>query len=446
MVEPASLFVGPLLKFGLDFVQGSIQDQRRYAQNLDLRIIDHTLNQERDESGFERNLVLEQIRSEDQNARLVLEKVLAEDQRLAQDEYDNYPIRGGVGQLRRDLAADQQSVAGHRPLLLLIPPDGVPDELWVSLRTRIRGEVQGYQDKGLLFQRAADRRFNWPHSALFVNDLYDLPTILVDLLLDEDYVDVHIGGCNLGTAQSTRVQVLRSACRLDLAPGTRAALEPRQLEDRSSSQIDASRFTVRMTAAKLVRVCVAACVDGYFVLRREGHDELLDDALAQLPDLGDPAQFDLPLDALADPAYHLLHRAARASARKDTRAAVQDVHSALSLVASVDYGAGMPMEQLIRQARDLGGIHRKHVAKATTVLQGMPPSTKGRREALAALAELSADPTVREPNEFVAPRSGRDMTKPEERTGRPIHWQPGAPPPLLPRSRDPYGPRRNPYS
>jgi biotin carboxyl carrier protein len=82
----------------------------------------------------------------------------------------------------------------------------------------------------------------------------------------------------------------------------------------------------RELAARAVALCVVAAVDCFHLLSARRYDEQFDDATAAAALVADdwPADLGLSAEVVADPAYHLLHRAARLLRRAD-EASARDV-------------------------------------------------------------------------------------------------------------------------
>ena len=173
------------------------------------------------------------------------------------------------------------------------------------------------QNADLAIVMQTDRSFSWPHYALVEYDLRDVPTILISVEVVTGWFSVMVGGCNLGGERAVRR--MRQVAWLPLpdnaywTPARLAALESTSVSGlrRPASPEDlAGLESLQMEwVTRLAVVAVVAAVDSYYLLRRRGYDECLDEAGAKLmPDLATGLELAIPAAGLADPAYHFLHQ------------------------------------------------------------------------------------------------------------------------------------------
>jgi hypothetical protein len=92
-------------------------------------------------------------------------------------------------------------------LLVLLAPllDEVGNSPWTGLRQPIIRELGRYERDGLITVQWAERSAHWPYPGLYWNDLYGIPTLLVEVGLDQQTFDVRLGGCHLVSGASSPV-------------------------------------------------------------------------------------------------------------------------------------------------------------------------------------------------------------------------------------------------
>ena len=212
----------------------------------------------------------------------------------------------------------------------------------------------------------ADRWMSWPHAALIRHDLQDVPTIVVSAALINKNLVLRLGGCNLGGDD-----VIRPFRQLLYAPlpssvfWTEARLAALESTSRNAFQrppadtADFERLLQLEWAARTALVGVVAAIDAYFLLRRRGYREHLDDAAALVsPEValaGTPSRE----GALADPAYHLMHRARRQLAAGAHAEATANVCEALRVLAGDE---DRPPDEAVLAALSAGRLESWHRA------------------------------------------------------------------------------------
>lgn len=99
-------------------------------------------------------------------------------------------------------------------------------------------------------------------------------------------------------------------------------------------------------------------------MRSRGHSELTDDAAARYG-VGQewPADHGLPLSLVADPAYHLLHRAVRLLRRGDVLGADRALAEALTCLGGASHAKRPRWPALITAAGRSGQMERHHLTK-----------------------------------------------------------------------------------
>lgn len=289
-------------------------------------------------------------------------------------ELATYPIVGGPGTLAGALALD-----AVRPLVLIVPPRGDGDVTrWGDrLVNRVYTDLGRYHD--ILQVRMADRPFQWPHAGLYAEDLVGVPTVIVELLTDRERLDIRVGGCHLGFGDPA-VLPMRPMAPLRFP---RAEHWTADLVDQLNRSAPQHLFTLvqprtdeeladlnHELAARVSTLCVVAMVDCHHLASVPGYDERLDQAMAAAGVVGaNWPDEPMPLPLVADPAYHLLHRAMRRHGRSQRTAADEDVRLAAALLADTDADPRTPLGDLLNAAVTTGRLHHKHVIKLRAALE-----------------------------------------------------------------------------
>jgi hypothetical protein len=281
-------------------------------------------------------------------------------------ELQNYPVRSGPGQLRGDI-----ELLGREelPLVVLFVPShedddadarGLPRLLQAALTDLLVTHELEFMTV------VADRWMSWPHAALVRHDLRDVPTIVVSAALINKNLVLRLGGCNLGGDDDIRPfrQLLYAPLPSSVfwTEARLAALESTSrngFQRPSAGTADFERLLQLEWAARTSLVGIVAAIDAYFLLRRRGYREHLDDAAALVsPEValaGPPSRE----GALADPAYHLMHRARRQLAVGADDEATASVCEALRILAG---DGNCPPDEAVITALSTGRLESWHRA------------------------------------------------------------------------------------
>lgn len=275
-----------------------------------------------------------------------------EDLRRAREltELNLYPIAQGPGHLARSLELAYPDRATRPPLLLLSPAGendgkGTP---WEGLTRRIEMSLRPYHRDGLIRPWIADRPFQWPHHRLYTEDLAGSPTIVMNISVARERLEIRLGGAHLDLDAPGPVQ--DAVATLPLAFPDPAVWTPELVARLNATAVYGQRFQVpgddprllavlnHELAARAAALYAVAVMDCYHLIRTTGYRERIDQALAATALVGDewPVETGVPLWRMADPAYHLLHRAARHLRRGDPAAAELAVCQALSILSGHD--------------------------------------------------------------------------------------------------------------
>ena len=307
------------------------------------KLYDLVASASRARAAAEREVWLEDLRAANNRELLRLAYDLQRETVAWGATVDNYPFLRGPGILRRKL--ELSGGIGSPVVLLPALRTDVPPHPWAGLPARIRAELAPYEGP-LLQVELADRHFEWPDPDLLRHDLDGITVVVLDPIPLGGTLDFRIGGAHI-FPQSV-LQILPMA-----GTGTLAV---------SGDQVAAARAA----AFRVVRA-----VDCIHLMRSRAHGELIDDAAARYgADKEWPADHGLPLSLLADPAYHLLHRAARLLRRGDMPGADQALADALTCLGGASHKPSRPLwPALITSAARSGEMWRHHFAKLLDILQ-----------------------------------------------------------------------------
>ncbi|MGW2640349.1 hypothetical protein [Streptomyces sp. NPDC001348] len=354
----------------------------------------------------------EQARAE----RLHREQVAAAERRLKIEQADDaherqiklrriaerdahYPFDHGPGHLRESFLATYPDPC-HRPLLVLLSPvDAAPGRPtpWAGLSERVRADLAKYQDETHAAKICpAQRPLRWPDADLYRGDLAGLPAVVVELGVDREFLSVGIGGCHLVPDALTPLSEVRQVGALRYPRAEEWTAEDiAQLEAGAGgrgvftlpSPDDAGGLLElnHELAARLITISVMAAVDAYHLMNTPAYDEQ-SDRVARAAGMAGAAWLPderIPLDAVRDPAHHLLGRVARVwrtagahdqSGRAGT--ADDDLLLALSLLAGHDEARGdVPFTELLEAA--VGGplVHDRHLHRLAELSTLVPPGS-----------------------------------------------------------------------
>ncbi|MFI6504796.1 hypothetical protein [Nonomuraea typhae] len=286
---------------------------------------------------------------------------------LSKKRLDKYPFERGPGHLRDSFTATYPD-PGTRPLLIVLTPPAVPGESgspWAaSLIRRVGMVLAEHVDppcRPEVFP--ADRAITWPDIDLYAGDLAGIPTLVVGFELDRERIDVQVGGCHLVPRAATpmvasqHVQTVRFS-RDDAPEGPESAAE-----------LNHER------AARLIAISLVTAVDCFHLLHTPAYEEQLDRVIAAVgpAGAGRPAQVDLPLGALRDPAYHLLQRARRTWLASPGEQGDADLLLAISLLAGHDRARDdLPPAELLAAAVHGPLAAEHHLERLDEVLRRAP--------------------------------------------------------------------------
>ncbi|MFN0281221.1 MAG: hypothetical protein ACKVZ6_04555 [Kineosporiaceae bacterium] len=127
-------------------------------------------------------------------------------------------------------------------------------------------------------------------------------------------------------------------------------------------------------ASRIVTLCVVTAIDAYYLMRRGGYEEQIDQAM-EIAGVGAddwPSDLALEPDLVVDPAYHLLHSAKRQGRRGHGDVAVHDLRQAcLHLIGRAAAHDNLDLATLLLSCRDhprTSAHHRKALFEAVVAL------------------------------------------------------------------------------
>jgi energy-coupling factor transporter ATP-binding protein EcfA2 len=293
-----------------------------------------------------------------------------------------YPMIEGPGHLREAMTLLSEDLS-ELPLLVLLAPfaDETGDSPWAGLREALIRQLGRLEAKGLITVRRLARPASWPHPALYWNDLYGIATLLVEIGLDRQTLDIRLGGCHLTPGARSPIVTLRSVYAMTLPD--RDAWSDSRVAAMNATRAPAARLAPPTTpdatlalnrelAARVITLVIVSGVDAYHLMVSPRYDQQFDIAAADaaVADVDWPADLGIPADLVADPAYHRLHTAARLARRADPAAAERELLAALRVLAEDDgdrpgSGAEPGLIELARAVADAG---EPYIAKTTEVL------------------------------------------------------------------------------
>jgi hypothetical protein len=295
---------------------------------------------------------------------------------------DHYPVAQGPGFLRSSLNLGLGGPENDRLVVLLTPTlsEDTSGQAAAGLRVRVADDLKSFAD-GRLRTWLIDRPLQWPNHDLYVGDLYDVPALILQISLAQGLLTVRLGGCNLGLQ---RTEDPKSVYRMRWP--TREDWTVEDVDRLNDSGFAGVRFARRVPAdaeafselnhelaSRIIVLCVVAAMDAFYLTRRVGYDELLDDAV-RLANLGeDGLSVDPGVDErlLADPGYHHLHRVERRLRRRDVAGARIELRSAMAAIAGVP-AADADIEKAVRAAAQSGRLMDHHRAKTLEAIERFP--------------------------------------------------------------------------
>jgi hypothetical protein len=363
---------------------------RGYQQQLIQQAQDFQAGQA--ELRYLRELHLERLRAEAELRKEFAVAALRRDaeraSRLERIELDNYPFIQGPGKLRSSLELEYPDPTMRPPVVLLAPPaeDSSRPQPWAGLRHRVLEALMVYQGP-LLTTRLVDRPFHWPHVDFYQYDLLGIPALILQPLIADDRVGVSLAGCHLVLGGQS-VQGLRRVFSTTFpGPGRwrREDVErlpnPPSITTTDPMDADSLRRLNHELASRVIVLCVIAAIDTFHLQRTIGYDEQFDHAVAATGVAGDdwPVSLGIPLDQMADPAYHLMHTAIRQARRGDGAAAETDIAQAFQRLAG---GGVLSVRDAVIDALASAQMHDKHRLKAIEAIQLLPDGSQWRLVAL----------------------------------------------------------------
>jgi hypothetical protein len=314
-------------------------------------------------------------------------------------ELRNYPIRSGPGALRRSIALLRNYRREPPLVVLFVPAHESADPNWGSLPRRLQAALLATEDLESV-ALITDRWLSWPDAALIDNDLYDVPTIVVSAEVITGQLALRLGGCNLGGDEMVRN--LRQILWMQLPSGdywTDARLQVLELTSTSSfrrpsaSSPEFERELQLEWATRLAMVGIISAIDAYYLLRHRGYREHLDDAVAVLGPEHALTRSPIPVHALADAPYHLMHQARRQLAAGEKDAATASVSEAVLLLGG---DRDVPLGEAVLTARSSGHLESWH----EVMLEELALASRGTRVVppvvLTALRQPPAEPAADE--------------------------------------------------
>ncbi|MFF5779514.1 hypothetical protein ACFY7Y_21545 [Streptomyces virginiae] len=335
-----------------------VNTQQQIRAGERARAEQHEYERKQATARFDRELQLETVRHQRQFELRHLESDLRRQESLTalgtQTLYSTYPVPEGPGHLRAGLQLLADDLSELPPLLLFPPLAGAIEPQWAGLRSAVLAGLRRTLGSGGLVETYDHLNlFPWPHAGLYWNDLYGIPTFVAQITLFRDTLELGIGGCHLGPA-ATRAEPLRSVLlhrrRSAGSWNERAVAElnsrtPTGQELAVPTGPDSLNRLELEVAARAVTAVITAAVDVYWLAGAVRYRQRFDDAVALLGpgSLTDwPADLGVPLDRVADPAYHLLTVARREAGRGRGAEALAALERSLAVLVHPDYAVAGP--------------------------------------------------------------------------------------------------------
>lgn len=298
---------------------------------------------------------------------------------------EHYPIPQGPRFLRESLQLDHEQGAVPRLLILVAPQisEGEADAVGRGLRLQAVDDIQTFA-RGRLRPWLIDRPLQWPNRDLYLCDLYDVPTVILQISLANGRLSVRLGGCNIGLQRAEDLQPVyqlswpraedwneETIARLNASGFTET-----RLPERLPATEEELRRLNHELASRIVALSVAAAADAYHLARETAYEELIDDAVRAAGPAADgwPVETGFDERLLADPPYHYLHCARRRLLRGESKLAKADLRQALALLAGDDDQRRLPT-QLAAAAARLGTLRPHHRELALALLAQAPQRT-----------------------------------------------------------------------
>ncbi|BCJ68692.1 hypothetical protein GCM10009779_00150 [Polymorphospora rubra] len=299
--------------------------------------------------------------------------------------FDTYPLEEGPGHLRQSLSLLSPDLSAL-PLVVLLPRfHGTPEPHWAGLRQAVADALRRQLSAdGLVLLYDAMRPLSWPHAGFYWNDLYGIPTMIVQVAFARDTLDVSLGGCHLRPRSDAPAEPMRSVYRHRLArPGHWTEETIAELNASvpagyrlAMPETEADRVGVNIeVAARSVTAVATAAVDAYYLGNRARYRQRFDGSVAMLGRAALPEwPYDLgvAIDQVVDPAFHLLHVAARQLDRGRSDLALATVRESLAVLVHPDYAlVGAPYPGLSQSAAAVAGTDDEYRARLAALLDAI---------------------------------------------------------------------------
>lgn len=340
---------------------------------------------------------------------------------------DSYPIRRGPFHLRRHLQlCYPNDFPYHVPPVVLIQPliDESNRGMWANARLHAQQLLGALYDDQLIHipQGLPDRPFTWPDADLYQYDLLDIPTIIVSATAAPSGVNIWLGGSHLLPSEqecwpfaparpvlsittASLQQYIKS--RPDAGAANKGLPVAIIRSDNSLDQ-EGIRWLMLEYVSRGIELCVTRMVDTFHLLRRRCYNERFDNAIGNLLTPSEAvrlaeSRLDPPLDSVADPAYHLLHRARRSFRANNLSGGTKHLVDAFSLLAasipdcSEEIKSRSDLESFLTMLVDRGDTFvaslaeesAQHLRLAAVVVENAPANSPVRGNVASLLRTLS---------------------------------------------------------
>jgi WD domain, G-beta repeat len=266
-----------------------------------------------------------------------LQRDTAHQAMLDRIELDTYPVEEGPGNLRKGLELTYADLADAELVVLLAPiTDQAQQSPWVGLNPF--RELSRYAH---IYLYEATRRVRWPNANLYWGDLYGLATLLIQVGLDQQILDLRLGGCHLLPGPGAPITPLRTVLTLawpaadTWTPERVAALNGRRPAAAAlGPPVDEHTLAAlnRELAVRLVTLLVVQAIDAFHIITTPGYQQQVDSAAAAVAGVADtdwPVDLGVAPERAADPPLHLLHIAERHAYRAQPEMARQAILDAV---------------------------------------------------------------------------------------------------------------------